>query len=89
LEMQPAIVKTAKQLYEKDPTLARQFLTDYCVSNANEVVKEWWNFSDHLIKKYSDGDGFQDEVTGYPTWWLEKVGFDEGPTSYKPEEEKK
>lgn len=87
LAMQSAIDESALSLYEEDPELAREFLTDYSVSNANKVVDQWWDFSDEMIAKYNDGyvDG---EGVGYPAWWLEEVGYDEGPTSYeKPEEE--
>ena len=91
LAMQPAIDQAAKSLYEQDPELAREFLTDYSVRNANEVVDQWWDFADHLIVKYNDGYVNKPELAkgvGYPAEWLEKVGYDEGPTSYEePEEE--
>ena len=36
-------------MYQQDPELAREFLTNYCETNANGVVKEYWEFAKHLI----------------------------------------
>jgi dipeptidase len=90
LAMQPGIDQAAKAMYEQDPDLARQFLTDYCNSNANKVVKEWWDFAEFLIMKYIDGYINVPDVgqsVGYPLWWLKEVGFEDGPykTYEKPE----
>jgi len=73
-ENQPAIDKTALELYNKDPELAKQFLTTYSNTMATTVVDRWWKLADELVFKYYDGyvDG---KSVGYPTWWLEEVGF--------------
>jgi dipeptidase len=88
--MQPAIEQAAVSLHEKDPALAVEFLTDYCVNNANAVVSDWWEFSDFMIMKYNDGYINYPELgqgVGYPAWWLEAVKYNEGPTEYgEPEE---
>ena len=68
--MQAAIENAAVLLYEENPELAREFLTDYCTTNANNVVSQWWDFADYLIKKYNDGGR-----GGYPVWWLKAAGY--------------
>lgn len=72
--MQPAIERAALEMYRRDPSLAIKFLTDYSNSCANRAVDTWWKLADELIAKYDDGyvDG---KSVGYPTWWLEEVGF--------------
>jgi len=81
IKMQPAIEEAAIALYNQDPELAIDFLTDYCNDNAQRVVDEWWNFDMSLIVKYNDGyvDG---ESVGYPAKWLKEVGYEEGPTEF-------
>ncbi|HRW93153.1 MAG TPA: C69 family dipeptidase [Thermotogota bacterium] len=79
--VQPAIESAALQLYELDPQLAIDFLTDYSNSNAEKVVEDWWEFGQDLIRKYNDGyvDG---KSVGYPDEWLKLVGYEEGPIKY-------
>jgi len=69
--MQPAIETAALLLYGQDPELAREFLTDYCNNNANDVVNQWWNLADYFIEKYDSGGR-----GGYPAWWLKQAGYD-------------
>ena len=52
----PAIDMAAKSLYEKDPDLARDFLTDYSVNMAEYVVDYWQDFGNFLLVKYMDGN---------------------------------
>mmetsp|Transcript_9162 Transcript_9162/g.22756 ORF Transcript_9162/g.22756 Transcript_9162/m.22756 type:complete len:624 (+) Transcript_9162:94-1965(+) len=59
--------------------------------NADSIVKSLWSLSDELIFRYADGfrnfpeseidqhGGEITEVLGYPTWWLEAVGYKDGP----------
>ena len=73
----------AKALYEKDPEKAKEYITEYVNKNMNEVNEGWWNFAWELVGKYYDGmiineDGSSSNL-GYPTEWLETVGF--GATS--------
>ncbi len=87
---QQKIEQKALTLYKKNPKDAIEYLTTYCVNNANKVVKAWWNLGDDLIQKYSDGYVNQPKIgkeVGYPRWWLDKVGYASGPISYqKPTE---
>ena len=44
-----------------------------------KVQNAWWQLGWKLVGKYQDGyvmspEGKQKSV-GYPTWWLESVGF--------------
>jgi len=49
----PIIDKTAHELYKRDPAQAIEFITDYCVNNANNVVNAWWKLGDQLLVKYN------------------------------------
>lgn len=86
LKKQDEIEKKALKLYKKNPTLAKNFLTKYCINNANQVVNKWWQLSYYLIEKYSDGFINKPKIgktVGYPKWWRDQVGFQKGPKSYK------
>ncbi len=77
LDLQPAIEATAVQLAQTDPTLAQEYLTDYSVMHAEDVVKKWRQLGEYLLTKYNDGyiqdeNGRPHEV-GYPKAWLRKV----------------
>ncbi len=66
---------------------ARQLVTDYSKQNAEAVLAAWWKLSEDLYLKYNDGylntkEGLAQEVF-YPAWWLKKVGYENGPTSYE------
>jgi len=74
----PAIDKTALILYEQEPELALDFLTTYCISNANKVVDAWWKLGDSLLVKYNhfsiyDTENRKRTRLGYPEWWLKEV----------------
>ena len=60
------------------------------LSNAHAalVLKSWWALGDRLIYKYADGNIYEDSTeygpgksspAGYPVWWLEAVGYPDGP----------
>ncbi|MGE5509500.1 MAG: dipeptidase [Chitinophagales bacterium] len=78
--MQPVVEKAAKELYDKDPALAKKFLTNYSCDVANRTTAAYWALGDRLMAKYSDGyvDG---KTVGYPDEWLRAVGF--GPLTWK------
>lgn len=52
--------------------------------NVETIVSSLWSLSDELMFKYADGfvnelpDGMS-QMVGYPAWWLEAVGFRDGP----------
>ncbi|NLN96414.1 MAG: dipeptidase [Bacteroidales bacterium] len=85
----PAIDKAVTELYDSDPAVAREFLTDYSVNIGNQVVNRWLELADFLLVKYMDGNlkpeengkflrnpyGYPatPEHPGYPEWWLRKL----------------
>jgi dipeptidase len=75
LDRTPLIDEFAAQLCKKDPALARQFLTDYCLGNANRVVDAWWSLGDELLVKYNhlwvyDTQTRKRGPLTFPDWWL-------------------
>ncbi len=89
MDFVPAIDKAALELYEKDPELARKFLTDFSVKMGNYTVERWEELFQFLMVKYIDGNIKKDkdgeiltnewgkypiiEHPGYPDWWLELI----------------
>lgn len=93
IALQPAIDATAVHLHGQDPKLMQRYLTDYCVSHAEGVVKRWRALGEHLIQKYNDGY-VQEQPgraveRGYDEAWLRRV-LRERPDQFrlpeKPEE---
>lgn len=55
-QMQPAIDNTASTLYEQDPELAEQFLTEYSHKQSRITVEKWQKLGQFLMVKYLDGN---------------------------------
>jgi dipeptidase len=92
LAMQPAFEKTALALYESDPELMKNYLTDYCVSGGESVVDRWRELGEFLIMKYNDGyvkdENGRPREMGYPESWRRQV-IKERPDQFKlPENQK-
>lgn len=69
----PAIDAAALKLWETDPALAREFLTDYSSNMGEYTVKRWKELGEFLLVKYLDGNVKRDEngillrnIYGYP-----------------------
>ncbi len=84
----PAVDAAALQLWEKDSTLAREFITDYSCNTGDYTVKRWSELGDFLLVKYLDGnvkkekDGeFLRNPWGYP----QSPSFPGYPESWKKE----
>jgi dipeptidase len=78
VETTPAIDAFAKQLYDEDPAEAIQYLTEYCVNNADLVVNAWWKLGDDLLVKYRGLSVYDVETRKrsnlpYPEDWLQEV----------------
>ncbi|MDK2951103.1 MAG: hypothetical protein PWQ77_768 [Kosmotogales bacterium] len=89
--LQPAVEAAAVMLYETDPELCKEYLQDYCINNANEVVARCQEFCDFLVTKYHDGYVNVPNIgssVGYPAEWLMQVGYEDGPVDYRPPEER-
>jgi dipeptidase len=70
----PTIEKFAVELYKKDPKQAIEFLTDYCINNANRVVDAWWELGDLIMVKYNhiwlyDIKLRKKEILHLPEWY--------------------
>jgi dipeptidase len=86
--VQPAIEKTALDLYEQDPEIARNFLTTYSNSCATRVVDAYWKLASQLVGRYADGyvygdDEYKVDSVGYPQEWNDAVDF--GKSTIPPE----
>jgi len=78
LAMQPVVEETALALADKDSVLMREYLTQYSVGQAEEVVRRWKELGEFLLTKYNDGyvnasDDDQPVERGYPEGWLREV----------------
>mmetsp|Transcript_701 Transcript_701/g.873 ORF Transcript_701/g.873 Transcript_701/m.873 type:complete len:434 (-) Transcript_701:122-1423(-) len=55
---------------------------DYFYQTAEQNMQALWDLSDHLLFKYASGFVNEPELSqmvGYPDWWLEQVGYSDGP----------
>jgi len=88
----PNIDQWALDLYKKDPAQASRFLTDYCLSNANNVVGAWWKLGDDLLVKFDhqwmyDVKARKRLPVKYPEWYLKLlVDYDKVPAAPAGEE---
>ena len=78
LENTPAVDSYAKQLYDKDASAAAAFLTDYCLSHADSVVKAWWELGNDLLVKYNHFSSYDTKNRRrnrlvFPETWLKAV----------------
>lgn len=77
MALQPAVEKTALELYDTDQALLTRYLTDYSIMQAELVVEKWRALGDHLIVKYNDGyikdESGEPQNAGYPESWLREV----------------
>ncbi|MBT3244689.1 MAG: hypothetical protein HN352_16185 [Bacteroidetes bacterium] len=83
---QPAVESAAAELYKSDPEIMEHYLTNYCNSNAESVIKEWIKLGEGLITKYNDGyvknENGRAQGVSYPEEWLRKV-VKERPDQFK------
>jgi dipeptidase len=89
----PTIDKVAVELYQKDPALAREFLTDHCINNANRVVDAWWELGNQLLVKYNhlwiyDTEKRRNRRLEFPEWFL-RLLIEYDKLEPQPEKEKK
>jgi dipeptidase len=99
----PAIDAAAQVLYESDPEMAREFITNYSVSTGTYTVKRYKELGQFLLVKYIDGnikkeengvflrspDGYplSPDQPGYPESWKEIVVKDTGKKLRVPDQE--
>lgn len=96
----PAIDQAAGQLWQNDPILAREFLTDFSCNMAQTTVSRWKDLGDFLLIKYLDGNVKQEKegkfirnpwnfppspaFPGYPDGWKKNVVEDAGAKLQHP-----
>lgn len=79
--MQPIIEETALNLYNQDPALSIEFITNYTNQCADRAVNAWWDLASFLFGKYNNGytygsiDNYSSGQNGYPQEWLDAVDF--------------
>jgi len=71
------IDRKAVDLFKKDKTLAKKFITGYSVSAGDMTVKKWMKLGESLLFKYLDGNvkNKDGKVThpGYPKEWYSHI----------------
>lgn len=87
---QRAMEDTGEALRRRAIDLARgggytpEQMTQDVAAHGQAVLDAWWKLADTLMVKYADGWYTPDvkhigEGVGYPKWWLEAVGYANGP----------
>lgn len=86
----PAIDMAANEIYKANgKELARQFISEFSVNEANNMTKRWKELGQYLLVKYVDGNIKREKdgkfevtefglppspiFTGYPEWWYEAI----------------
>ena len=84
--------KQAVEVYKKNPAQALELLTEYSRNQANQVVKNRWDFAWLLVARYDDGyinaPGKMAQEVGYPDEWYSKSKWPNGPTTYEKRDAK-
>mmetsp|Transcript_25899 Transcript_25899/g.56764 ORF Transcript_25899/g.56764 Transcript_25899/m.56764 type:complete len:661 (-) Transcript_25899:423-2405(-) len=87
------LVATIENEYQQYNVKNIELVEDLFAKNAESIVASLWSLSDELMFRYADGFmNFKEsevdttttggEITkrvGYPAWWLEAVGYKDGP----------
>lgn len=72
-------------------SLDREMLTRLATTFSTSLVQRWWRLADQLIAKYSDGyvngsvvrpQNSAPASLGYPSDWLGRTNYANGPTTY-------
>ncbi len=70
----------ALELYKKSPAKAKDFLSGYCLNNAQSVVDAWWKLGDEIFLKYKHLSIYDTSkrtygryALKYPDWWKKAV----------------
>ena len=87
LSRQIDIEAQALELFKKDESLARAFLTEYTNSTSTENLESWKRLFEVLVVTYRNGqyNDIKNKTitnTGYPDWWLENASYQYGPRVY-------
>ena len=81
----------AAQALARAKFMEHENMTAMCTfmnSNAEAVLEQWRGMRDFLVYKFADGAEYEDPshgsagtatALGYPNWWLQDVGYQNGP----------
>ena len=78
--------KELATLWKKQPGSVKERATQFCLENAQTILKQWNSLRTDLIEKYNDGYDNKPEpggMIGYPQEWLDRAGYAKGPISYQ------
>ena len=68
---------------DADKTKTMAAVESAYLDNIDHIVHQLWSLSDELLFKYASGfvntPDDMSQMVGYPAWWLEAVGYAEGP----------
>lgn len=88
-ELESASIELVNALQKTNQDLS--VVHEAFAKNADSIVQSLWSLSDELVFRYADGfrnfreseidahGGETFEILGYPEWWLDAVGFRDGP----------
>ena len=78
----PETDEKAEEIYAKSPAKAVQYLTNFCLDNADKAVAAWWDLGDKLLVKYNHFGYYDLEKRGrergkpiHPDLWRRAVGM--------------
>jgi dipeptidase len=82
LAAQPGVDAAAVALYSQSPALARDYLTEYSCTTAQNTVARWRTLGENLLVKYMDGN-VKDEHgeilhPKYPESWYRRIAAERG-----------
>lgn len=90
LARQAHVEEAAASLFSVSPERAREYLTEYSVTQGERTTKRWKKLGEQLLFKYLDGN-VKDEYgkpthPGYPASWYRQIAEDQGDLLRVPQE---
>jgi dipeptidase len=91
--LQKPVEQTAIEILKTNPELAKQYLTDYSITQAEITAARWKKLAVDIFTKHNDGyvrtkEGkYPNEAAAYPEEWLKRV-LKEKPDNFKLPPEK-
>lgn len=61
-----------------------KFLNTAFANHASRIMRSFWSIPDEIVQAYADGWDNGKASLGYPDWWLEAVGYQNGPPPPPP-----
>jgi len=80
IEQIPEIDQKAFEIYRQNPRKVSDFLTGFCLNNADRVIKAWWQLGDELLLKFNHLSYYNSErrtverrKMEFPDFWKKAV----------------